>query len=175
MTYLRQKCLEPLALDRLGSPVEVAQQRQALHPRTPDLPPPLVIQIPLHLIRHVGDSHNSQLRVRPHHPSQHLLEDPSHMAPHRLVAGDSVQPRVIRPAVVDGALHRDREPAAHRQPALPLGPPPELARVGDDDADPVPVPEVVGLLVLDDGPSNGEDRAPVHAARAADDAVGDDA
>jgi hypothetical protein len=168
-TYLGQERLETLTLDLLSSAVEVPQQRKALHPRTPDLPIILIIQIPLHLVRDIGDSHDSQLRIPPHHPPQHLLKHALHVASDRLMARDGIKPRVVRPAPVDGALHGHREPRAQRQPAPALGPPPQLARVGDDDADPVPR---VGTL---DGLHDGQDGALGQPARTADDAVRDDA
>lgn len=193
-THLPQELLEPIIPQR-GSIKPPATHGQTSNPTSQALP--VRIQDPLHRRGAVTDPHDLHHRVRGDevHVADDLLEDAPHVrggtavARHRVGGGASLRAVVAKPAPVHGAAHRGALRASRGEAAAALGPPPQLARVGEDDSGDgifgasgatcmvaiLSLVVVLNLFVLEERPGNVHHAALVDSAGAADDPVRDHA
>lgn len=193
-THLPQELLEPIIPQR-GSIKPTATHGQTSNPTSQALP--VRIQDPLHRRGAVTDPHDLHHRVRGDESRvpQDLLEDApdvrggAAVARHRVGGGAALRAVVAEPAPVHGAAHRGALRASRGEAAASLGPPPQLARVGEDDSGGgifgaggatcvvfIPILMLVLIvIVLEERPGNVYHAALVDSAGATDDPVRDDA
>ena len=120
----------------------------------------------------IAQDNNIKPRLVVHKLRKDLIENVRNVLLGSSVALDGIDLRVVVAAEVDGALHGDGLAAAAVEGALTLGPPPQRAHVGEDDAGGLGVVLAAGLLI--DGLDDRGHAAFVDAAHAANHAMGED-
>ena len=168
-TYLLHELLEAFTPQRRGA-VASAQNSQAIQLRPNPGPNRVVVQVRLDIIGCASQGDNIHPRLLPHQPRHNnALKHLPHMLPHTPLPRHLINPRVMIPSIMHSARHRQHVPLNRSQPLPALGPPPQLAGIGEHHARRAGVDgrALLGAERVDEA----ENGAVLDAAAAADDAV----
>jgi len=144
-----------------------AQENQRVEPLAESGPVVVLVQIFLDLLGRILDSNHVNPRILAHQIGNDLLKDGPYMLSNVPVGRNLVPVWVVPPTLVDRAAARDRVAGRGAEATFALGPPEQLAWVGDDDSR--------GRFLRLERLDQTNHGALVYAARSADDAVGEDA